>query len=144
MAIGFLKSIQRTNEDAVPAVPNARDTHGLVKRIGFSGVVAGVDVSIGTTISLCRIPKGVKVQPSRWGNDDAFAGAGVTISIGPVGTPAKYASGLDVAALNKTVFANTAALGEDSVTTAEEEIFATTAVGVIVAGGTYEGYIEYR
>jgi len=48
-----------------------------------------------------------------------------------------------VASLNKTAFANTVALGEGTITTEEEEIFATTAVDVLVAGGKYEGYIEY-
>lgn len=143
MGIGALKSNQRTNEDAVPSVPNIPSTHATVKRIRFSGTVTGIDVAVGTTISLCKIPKGARVQPSRWGNDAVFAGAGVTISIGTASTPAKYGSGIDVSGLNKTAFANTKALGEDSVTTVEEEIFATTAVDVIVATGTYEGYIEY-
>jgi len=143
MGIGALKSVQRTNEDAVPSVPNAKDTHAIVKRIFFNGVVAGADVAVGTTISLCKIPKGAKVQPSRWGNDATFSGAGVTIDIGTADDPNKYASAIDVASLNKTAFANTKALNEGTITTEEEEIFATTAVDVIVATGTYEGYIEY-
>ena len=146
MAAGTLYSAQRTNEIAVPAVPNKPDTCGVVVRKYFSGTVAGTDVAVGTTISLCKIPKGARIMGGKWYNDGTFAGAGVTIDIGDGTTADRFADGIDVSGENFTEIPNAAGeggTGYGHLCTAETEIIATTIGDVIVADGVYKGHIDY-
>ncbi len=138
------KSAQVLNQDAVPSVPNKPDTDGVVRRKYFSGTIdAALDLAVGTVIELCDLPKGARLMGGVWGNDAAFSGAGVTLNIGWSGTPAALASALDCSALNHTAIGNTVALNFGTVLTADKRLQAVTAVDVIVATGTYYGYVDY-
>jgi hypothetical protein len=147
MGVGALKSDQETNRTAVPVVMNDYNTKGVVHRAYFSGTVAGADVAIGTTIALVRLPNGARVLGGVWINSADFGVAATTISIGDSGAAGRFATALAVAAANaRLVFpedGTVALTGDGYVLTADTTILVTTAGGVIVAAGTYKGWIDY-
>jgi len=137
------KSDQVLNQDAVPAVPNSGNTDGVVRRKYFSGAVdAALGLAVGTLIDLCDLPKGARLLGGVWGNDATFSGAGVTLDIGWDGGD-ELGDGVDCASLNHTAINNTVALNFGTVLTADRRIAALVIGDVIVATGTYYGYIDY-
>lgn len=145
MAAGTLYSEQRTNEDAVPMVPNKPDTCGVIVRKYFNYTVAGTSLDAGTTIGLVKAPKGSRFVGGKLYNDGTFAGAGVTANVGDADDADRFAASIDCSGEAWTELPNSAAragVGFGYLFTEETEILLTTVGDVIVATGVIKGYID--
>ena len=137
------KSSQQTNLDAMPRVNLKPNELGGRKRIAFWEFTtdAVVAVEVDQTIDLVTLPKGARILGG-FAVSEAMGGAS-TVDIGVSGTPAKYASVLDIAAAGADPFANTIALNYGSVLTAETVVFATIKGAVWAANKKFNGHINY-
>lgn len=136
-----LYSAQRTNDVAVPSVPNAVNTAGRVYRKYFSFNTSTITVTTSDSIELCKLPVGARVV----GGHITYGamGASATASIGYAGATTRYLSGLDVSALGAADFADTQARNFGDALTEEKTILLTPAGANYAAAKDCTGYIEY-
>jgi len=119
---------------------------GRVHRVFFSGTITGTDVADGTLINLCRLPSGARVLGGFWWNSANFGVAGTRVQIGIAGTAALFSgdmAGTAAAASSAIPYAAPAAGTGFVVLAADTTVIAKANGGVVVANGTYKGWLDY-
>lgn len=139
-------STQRALDVAVPptAVPG-RDVGGRVRIAWFdyTAPASGALPAIADNIQLVKLPKGARIlRGLMWFGTGTASQTG---SIGIVGTTAKYLAltAMTTASTVATYFADTIALGQGSVLTADTIIYLTVAGAQVANGQVIQGFIEY-
>lgn len=139
-------STQRTNDTATPPTAVAgRDVGGRVRCAWFDYTApsSGAIPAIGDNVQLCKLPNGARILRGYiWWTTGTTS---MTGSIGYTGATTRYlaATAMVTASTAALPFADTVALKQGEVMTADRVIILTVAGAQIANSQVLQGFIEY-
>ncbi len=145
MAAVNVKSVQVTNQDAVPVSPiKPNELEGRVRIAYFNySSPAASPPEAASTIQLCKLPIGARLIRGHFAHD-GIGGASGTVDIGYLGDVDRYADGVTVAATASAFdFIDIFAENVGDALTEARTLLLTTAVATMTASKNLRGWVMY-